>query len=98
MQEDHVSMGWGAARKLRRSLDALRRILAVELITAAAGLDLRAPLRPAAGTGSALTALREVVPGPGPDRFLAPDLAAAEGLIADGALLSRVGQTIGELA
>ncbi|MST35105.1 histidine ammonia-lyase, partial [Acidimicrobiaceae bacterium USS-CC1] len=35
MQEDHVSMGWGAARKLRRSIAGLTRVLAVELLTAA---------------------------------------------------------------
>ncbi len=84
MQEDHVSMGWGAARKLRASLDGLRRILAVELVAAAAALDLRAPLQPAAGTGAARQALRQVVPAPGTDRFLAPDLAAAEQLVASG--------------
>src|ERR1700754_2263874 len=47
MQEDHVSMGWSAARKLRRAVDGLERVLAVEAYTAARGLDLRAPLRPA---------------------------------------------------
>ena len=56
MQEDHVSMGWGAARKLRRSVDNLRRILAVELMCAGRGLDLRAPLRPAPATAAALEA------------------------------------------
>ena len=44
MQEDHVSMGWAAARKLRTAVANLRRILAVELVCAAHGLDLRAPL------------------------------------------------------
>jgi histidine ammonia-lyase len=97
MQEDHVSMGWGAARKLRRSIDALRRILAVELLTAGAALDLRAPLQPGAGTGAALSALREVVPAPGADRFIAPDLAAAEKLLAGETVLTRVAQAIGDL-
>ncbi|HEY0934934.1 MAG TPA: histidine ammonia-lyase, partial [Trebonia sp.] len=50
MQEDHVSMGWSAARKLRRAVDGLTRVLAVELLTAARALDLRAPLRPAPAT------------------------------------------------
>jgi histidine ammonia-lyase len=90
MQEDHVSMGWGAARKLRTSVANLRRILAVELVVAGRALDLRAPLLPAAGTGAALAALRAVVPGVGPDRWLAPELAAAETLLADGALLAAV--------
>ena len=78
MQEDHVSMGWSAARKLRMSVDNLRRILAVELVASARGLDLRAPLVPSSATGAVLRSLRESVPGPGTDRHLAPELAAAE--------------------
>lgn len=97
MQEDHVSMGWGAARKLRTAVDNLRRILAVELVTAARGLDLRTPLRPAAGTAAARDVVRQRVAGPGPDRFLAPELAAVEALIASGAVLSAVESEIGGL-
>ncbi len=44
MQEDHVSMGWSAARKLRRAIDGLTRVLAVEVYTAARGIEMRAPL------------------------------------------------------
>ena len=76
MQEDHVSMGWGAARKLRVSVANLARILAIEVVCAGRGLDLRAPLRPAAGTAAALSAVRERSPGPGPDRWFGPELAA----------------------
>ncbi len=97
MQEDHVSNGWAAARKLRRSVDTLRRVLAVELVCAAAALDLRAPLVPAAGTGAALDLLRRDVAGPGPDRWLSPDLRTAEQLLADGSLLDAVESTIGPL-
>ncbi|MGZ4358271.1 MAG: histidine ammonia-lyase [Gaiellaceae bacterium] len=98
MQEDHVSLAWSAARKLRRSLVNLRRILAVELVCAARGLDLRAPLSPAGGTAAALAALRLHVPGPGADRFLAPELAGAEALIERGELLAAVEQRLGTLA
>ena len=98
MQEDHVSMGWGAARKLRAVVANLRRMLAVELTCAARGLELRAPLEPARGTGAALAALRRVVPGAGPDRWLAPELAAVDELLATGALLGAVEAEIGELA
>jgi histidine ammonia-lyase len=98
MQEDHVSMSWGAARKLRTILANLRRILAVELVCAGRGIDLRAPLRPGPGTGAALGALREHVAGPGPDRWLAPELAAAETLIAGAELQRRVEGEIGALA
>jgi histidine ammonia-lyase len=87
MQEDHVSMGWSAARKLRRSVDGLTTVLAVELLTAARALDLRAPLRPAPATAAVVARLRERVPGPGPDRHLAPDIAAAEQLIREGEVL-----------
>jgi histidine ammonia-lyase len=98
MQEDHVPMGWGAARKLRVSVANLARILSIELVTAARGLDLRAPLQPGRGTGAALSAVRAEVPGPGEDRFLAPELAAAEGLVRSGALLAAVEQVLGRLA
>jgi histidine ammonia-lyase len=77
MQEDHVSMGWHAARKLRLAVDNLARILAVELVAAARAIELRAPLEPAAVTAAMIARLRETVPGPGPDRFLAPELEAA---------------------
>jgi histidine ammonia-lyase len=97
MQEDHVSMGWGAARKLRGAVDNLARILAVELVAAARALELRSPLRPAPGTAAALTRLREVVPGPGPDRSVSPELAAAERLVRSGELIDSVQNAIGAL-
>lgn len=97
MQEDHVSMGWHAARKLRTAVDNLRRVLAIELVAAARGIELRAPLRPGPATGAALAVLRERVAGPGPDRFLAPELAAAEELIAAGQLRTAVEVATGPL-
>ena len=98
MQEDHVSMGWSAARKLRTALANLARILAVELSCAAHGIDLRAPLQPGPGGAAALAAVRERIAGPGPDRHLAPDLAAAEELVASGGVLRAVEAAVGELA
>jgi len=97
MQEDHVSMGWGAARKLRVVVGNLTRIVAVELCCAARGLDLRAPLAPARGTAAALKVLRSRVPGPGPDRYLSPELAAVEVLVASGVLLDAVERAVGPL-
>jgi histidine ammonia-lyase len=97
MQEDHVSMAWAAARKLRRSVDNLRRILAVEIVCAGHGLDHRSPLTPGPGTGAALGALRTVVAPPGPDRYLSPDLLAAEALLAGGAFLDAVATAVGPL-
>jgi histidine ammonia-lyase len=83
MQEDHVSMGWHAGRKLRKVVENLRRVVAIELVTAARALDMRAPLKPAPITGALLAKLRKAVPGVGPDRFLAPELEAAERLLKD---------------
>ncbi|MET0132596.1 MAG: aromatic amino acid lyase, partial [Kibdelosporangium sp.] len=87
MQEDHVSMGWAAARKLRKSVDGLTTVLAIELLTAARALDFRAPLKPSTATAAAVAALRVTVPGPGPDRHLAPEIAAAEELVRSGGIL-----------
>ena len=97
MQEDHVSNGWAAARKLRRSVDNVRRVLAIELVCAAAALDLRAPLASAPGTAAAVAVLRSAVAGPGPDRWLSPDLRAAERLLANGSILDAVSAAIGPL-
>jgi histidine ammonia-lyase len=96
MQEDHVSMGWSAGRKLRRAVDGLSRVLAIEVLTAARALDLRAPL-PAPGTGAAVGAVRSVVAGPGPDRHLSPEIEAVVALVQDGRLLAAVEAEIGAL-
>jgi histidine ammonia-lyase len=98
MQEDHVSMGWAAGRKLRRSVEGLAQVLAVELLTAARALDLRAPLEPSPATAAVLRLLRDRVPGPGPDRYLAPEIEAAVQLVTTGAVVDAVAHTIGELA
>ncbi|MGH9045254.1 MAG: histidine ammonia-lyase [Acidimicrobiales bacterium] len=95
MQEDHVSMGWNSARKLRQAIDNLRHILVVELVTSARALDLRAPLHPAPATAAVVTALRRAVPGPGPDRAVAPELAAAETLVREGTILKAATEVIG---
>jgi histidine ammonia-lyase len=97
MQEDHVSMGWAGARKLRTVVANLGRVLAVELTCAARALDLRAPLVPGPGTAAARGAVRAAIAGPGPDRWLAPELAEAEALVASGAVLEAVESAIGGL-
>ena len=97
MQEDHVSMGWSGARKLRRSVDGLTRVLAVELLTAARGIQLRAPLEPSAATGAVINALRETTAGPGVDRFLAPEIEAAVQFVATGGALRAVEAVTGPL-
>ncbi len=97
MQEDHVSMGWSAARKLRRAVDALTQVLAIEILTAARALDLRLPLTPAPATAAARDALRQRVAGPGPDRYLAPDIAATVELVRSGRLVAAAESACGPL-
>jgi histidine ammonia-lyase len=97
MQEDHVSNGWAAARKLRTAVDDLRCVLAVELTCAAAALDLRAPLVPGDGTGAAAATVRARIAGPGPDHWLSPDLRAVEQLLRDGSVTAAVAAAIGPL-
>jgi histidine ammonia-lyase len=97
MQEDHVSMGWSAARKLRRAVDGLARVLGVELLTAARGLDLRAPLAPAPATAAVVAGLREQVAGPGTDRYLAPEIEAAVTYVTTGAAVRAAESVTGPL-
>jgi histidine ammonia-lyase len=97
MQEDHVSMGWGAALKLRTVLDNLAHILAVELLTAARAQDLRRPLEPSPATRAVRDALRKNVPGVGPDRVLSPELSSAEALILTAAVLEAAESVVGPL-
>jgi len=86
MQEDHVSMGWAAARKLRRAIDGLGRVLAIEILTGARALDLRAPLQAGPATGAVRDLVRTVAAGPGPDRFLSPEIEAVTELVQSGAV------------
>jgi histidine ammonia-lyase len=90
MQEDHVSLGWSAARKLRLAVANLARILAVELVAGTWGQTLRRPLQPAVGTGAAAATILDAVGGPGPDQWLAPRLAAVAAMVGDGSLLATV--------
>ena len=96
MQEDHVSMGWSAARKLRRSVDAVTRVLAIELLTAARALELRAPLTPGPATAAVVAGLRERAAGPGPDRFLAPEIEAAVDYVRSGAAVAAAESALPE--
>ncbi len=95
MQEDHVSLGWHAARKLRRGIDGLRRVLAVELLTAARALDLRAPLRPGPVTAAVRDRIRSRVAGPGPDRHLAVEIDAVIDLLEAQAITAAAGELPG---
>lgn len=99
MQEDHVSMGWSAARKLRTAVGHLTRIVAVELYAATRAIELRTGLTPAPASRAAVDAVRAAgIEGAGPDRFLAPDLAAAEEFVREGLLVAAVEPVTGPLA
>ncbi|MET7278278.1 histidine ammonia-lyase [Kribbella sp. NPDC005582] len=97
MQEDHVSMGWSAARKLRKAIDGLQRVLAIEILTAARALDLRAPLTPSPATAAVRDALRAYVEGPGTDRHLAPEIEHSVQLVANGTYLETAEAVTGPL-
>jgi histidine ammonia-lyase len=99
MQEDHVSMGWSAARKLRRAVDGLSRVLAVEVLTAARGIQLRAPLTPAPASAAVVAALTAAGAGhPGPDRWLSPEIDTAHRLVLDGTVRRAAESETGPLA
>ena len=97
MQEDHVSMGWAAARKLRRGIDGLTRVLAIEVMTAARGLTLRAPLEPGAATGAVVSLVATVGAVPGADRFLSPEIDAITELVGAGAVAGAASGAAGKL-
>jgi len=90
-REDHVSMGATAALKLATIGDHVRTVLAIELLCAAQGLDLRRPLRTTAPLEAVHAAIRARVPAMMVDRPLAPDIAAVRALIDDGTLLAAAG-------
>ena len=98
MQEDHVSMGWAAGRKLRRAVDGLARVLGIELLASTRALDFRA----AEGTGApspATAALHELfrseIPAPDTDTFLSPTIDAAHGFVVSGRVREAVEGALG---
>ncbi|WP_432831243.1 histidine ammonia-lyase [Dactylosporangium sp. CA-092794] len=97
MQEDHVSMGWDATRKLRTVLDNLCSILAVELLAAVRGIQLRAPLQPSPAGRLAVATVERFAGGPGPDVFLAPVMEAARALVWSPELRKEIERAIGPL-
>lgn len=97
MQEDHVSMGWSAARKLRKVIENLSRILAIELVTAARAIELREGLTPSPATSSVIKTLRVVVQGSGPDRWLSPELEAAVSLVRSGKVQAVAREVVKDL-
>ena len=96
MQEDHVSMGWAAGRKLRRAIDGLSRVLAIEILTASRGAALR-DANSSAATGPVIDIVNAASGGPGPDRFLSPEIDAVVALVQTGQILATAEKTTGTL-
>ena len=98
MQEDHVSMGWAAARKLRKVVENTARILAIELVTSARAIEMRGGLKPSPATGNVIAKLRAKVEGVGPDRFLSPELEAAVVLVQSGEITKAAREILPNLS
>ena len=94
MQEDHVSMGWNAGMKLRRSVANLQHVVGIELMTACRALDMRRPLTPSPVSAAVTTVVRESIDGTGPDRFLSPEMSAASAIVASGAVVHAAKQAM----
>ncbi len=97
MQEDHVSMGWSAGRKLRTVLTNLSHLLCVELLAATRGLQLRAPLTPSPAGAVAVRRVAEFAGEPGPDSYLAPILEQARELVVGPELRAEIEAVVGPL-
>src|SRR4051812_18873357 len=97
MQEDHVSMGWAATRKLRTVLDNLCSILAVELLSGVRGIQLRAPLRPSPAGLAAVELVEAFAGAPGPDVFLAPVIEQCRAVVAGRGLRAEIEIRLGPL-
>ena len=96
MQEDHVSMGWSAGRKLRRAIDGFTRVLAIEVLTASRAVAMRAE-SPSPAAASVVDLVNGVTGGPGNDRFLSPEIERVVDLVASGRILSTIEHTTGTL-
>ncbi|MEE8407916.1 MAG: aromatic amino acid lyase, partial [Acidimicrobiia bacterium] len=90
-QEDHVSMGWGAGRKLVPILDNTSRVIAAEILCGVQGIDFRKPLEPGPGTASVVTLVRNHVPPLGQDRPLSDEIETVAKLIKDGSIEAAAG-------
>ncbi len=97
-QEDHVSMAAHGAVRLGRMVANLERILGVELLCAAQGVDFRAPLATSAPLARVVQGLRKSVATLGEDRYLAPDLEQAASLIRGGDVVASAAVAMPELS
>ena len=97
-QEDHVSMAAHGARRLFRMNANLQRILGIELLCAAQGIEFRAPLPTSDALQKVVRRVRQDVKTMGDDRFIAPDLEKAAALVASGAIAQSTGLALPDVA
>lgn len=98
MQEDHVSMGWHAGRKLRRAIDGLARVLGIEMLASTRALDFRAGEGsgdPSPATAAVHALFRTRISEPDTDAFLSPAIAEAHGFVASGEALAAAEAALG---
>lgn len=98
MQEDHVSMGWHAGRKLRRALDGLARVLSIELLASTRALDFRLAAgegEPSPATAAVHELFRSRISAPDTDGFLSPDITAAHEFVATGRAVTAAERGLG---
>ncbi len=98
MQEDHVSMGWHAGRKLRRALDGLARVLSIELLASTRALDFRLAAgegEPSPATAAVHELFRNRISAPDTDGFLSPDITAAHEFVATGRAVTAAERGLG---
>ena len=96
-QEDHVSMGPGAAFTARDILENLRGVIAIQLMCAAQAMEFRKPQEPGKGSKAAYEAIRKEVKRLEDDRVLYPDINRIKEMIEQGVILESVENTVGEL-
>ena len=96
-QEDHVSMGNAAGLKGWQVLANAERVLAIELLAGAQGVEFLAPLEPGAGARAARDAVRSLSPRLTDDRSLAGDIEAVARAIRDGGFVEAVEPEVGGL-
>ncbi|MFM7820790.1 MAG: aromatic amino acid lyase, partial [Actinomycetota bacterium] len=97
MQEDHVSMGWNAARKLRLAIDNLRRILSIEILAATRAIDFRAPLAASPALMRVHAEIRKAVAAPGPDNVLADEMQMVDDIVKSDAIRRAAEAVTGRL-
>jgi histidine ammonia-lyase len=98
MQEDHVSMGWHAGRKLRRAIDGLARVIGIELLASTRALDFRRAAdegTPSPATAAVYDLFRTRISPPDTDGFLSPDITTAHAFVVSGEVLAAAERGLG---